>query len=252
MIVPSIDVRHARVVARGAVGVPPGGSTALTPSQLALRYVADGAEELHLVDLDGVESGDHVNLALLAGVARSCGAPARLAGGISSVALAREAIDAGFSGVLFSSAVFGDDDLLQRIASLGDRAIVEIEAREGWIAPRGGDPRLVEAARGRGALAAARAAVDRGVRHLYVIDLGTEGRVSGPALALLEQVRSSLGAHGRHVRIHTGGGIGSLDDVRAIARWGAATAVIGRALVEGRFTIAEAMAAAAEAGPDRS
>lgn len=217
----------------------------LTPSQLAARYVADGAEELHLVDLDGAERGDHANFDLLAVIARSCGVPARLAGGISSVALAREALEAGFAGVLFSSAVFGDDDLLREIASLGDRAIFEIEARDGWLAPRGGDPALVEAARGRGALAAARAAVDRGVRHLYVIDLGAEGRATGPALALLEQLRSSLGAHGRHVRIHTGGGIGSLDDVRSLARRGVASAAIGRALAEGRFTVAEAKAAAA-------
>jgi phosphoribosylformimino-5-aminoimidazole carboxamide ribotide isomerase len=244
VIVPSIDVRHARVVARGAV-------IDMTPSQLAQRFIADGAEELHLVDLDGAATGDHANLALLAAIARSCGVPARLAGGISSVALAKEALDAGFAGVLFSSAVFGDDDLLREVASLGDRAIVEIEARVPAAAteptsldPRGGDPALVEAARGRGALAAARAAVERGVRHLYVIDLGTDGRVAGPALALLEAVRSSLGTHGAHVRIHTGGGIGSLDDVRALAQWGAVSAVIGRALVEGRFTVAEAKAAA--------
>lgn len=217
----------------------------MTPSQLASRFVADGAEELHLVDLDGAERGDHANLALLAQIARTCGVPARLAGGISSVPFAREALDAGFAGVLFSSAVFADDDLLHEVAALGEGAIVEIEAKDGWLAPRGGAPHLVEAARGRGALAAARAAVERGVRHLYVIDLAVEGRLAGAATGLLERLRASLGAHAHHVRFHTGGGIGSLDDVRALARWGAASAVIGRALVEGRFTIEEAKAAAA-------
>ncbi|MEK7284432.1 MAG: HisA/HisF-related TIM barrel protein, partial [Chloroflexota bacterium] len=113
VIVPSIDVRGARVVARGAV-------VDMTPSQLAGSYAAQGAEELHLVDLDGAERGDHANLGLLAAIARSCGIPVRLAGGISSVDLALEAIEAGFAGVLFSSAVFGDDDLLRRIASLGE------------------------------------------------------------------------------------------------------------------------------------
>jgi len=252
VIVPSIDVRHARVVAHGAVGVPPGGSDAMTPSQLARRLVADGADELHLVDLDGAERGDHANLGLLAQIARTCGVPARLAGGISSIALAREALDAGFAGVLFSSAVFADDDLLRDIAALGDGAIVEIEARvpsggseAGWLAPRGGDPALVEAATGRGVLAAARAAVDRGVRDIYVIDVGSEGRLGGTPRELLERIRASLGAHAHHVRFHTGGGIGSLDDVRALARWGVASVVIGRAFVEGRFTIAEAKEAAA-------
>lgn len=239
VIVPAIDVRNARVVARGAV-------IDLTPSQLAIRYVADGAEELHLVDLDGAETGDHANLGMLASIARSCGAPARLAGGISSVDLAREALDAGLHGVLFSSAVFGDDDLLREIATLGDRAIVEIEAKEGWLAPRGGSAELVEVARGRGTLAAARAAAERGVTDLYVIDLGTEGRMTGPSLDLLEQIRSSLGKFARGVRFHTGGGIGSLNDIRALAAWGAASVTIGRALVEGRFTVAEAKLAATQ------
>ncbi|MGH2378851.1 MAG: HisA/HisF-related TIM barrel protein, partial [Candidatus Limnocylindria bacterium] len=97
---------------------------------------------------------------------------------------------------------------------------------------------------GRGVLAAARAAAERGVRDLYVIDLAGEGALAGPALDLLESVRSSLGPHARHMRFHTGGGVGSLDDVRALARWGAASAVVGRALAMSRFTMAEAQAAA--------
>jgi phosphoribosylformimino-5-aminoimidazole carboxamide ribotide isomerase len=237
VIVPSIDVRGARVVARGAV-------IDMTPSELARHFVASGARELHLVDLDSAERGDPENLALLAHIAHTCGVPARLAGGIASVAFAREALDAGFRGVLFSSAVFGNDDLLRDIAGLGERAVVELESKEGWLAPRGGAPHLAEAARGRGVLAAARAAIDRGVRDLYVIDLAAEGALAGPALELLEQIRSSLGQHARGVRFHTGGGVGSLEHVRALARWGATSAVVGRALAMSRFTLAEAQAAA--------
>jgi phosphoribosylformimino-5-aminoimidazole carboxamide ribotide isomerase len=237
VIIPSIDVRGARVVARGAV-------IDMTPSELARHFVASGARELHLVDLDSAERGDPENLPLLAHIARTSGVPARLAGGIASVAFAREALDAGFSGVLFSSAVFGNDDLLREIAKLGERAVVELESKDGWLAPRGGAPHLAEAARGRGVLAAARAAVDRGVRDLYVIDLATEGALAGPPLELLERLRSSLGKHARGVRFHTGGGVGSLEHVRALARWGTASAVIGRALAMSRFTMVEAQAAA--------
>src|SRR5439155_1592164 len=125
------------------------------------------------------------NLELLAGIARTAGVPCRLAGGISRVGEARRAIDRGFAGVLFSSAVFGDDELLREIAALGDRGIVEIEARAGFLAPRGGDPGLVAVAAGRGALAAARAAQLAGVRGLYLIDLTAEGRLAGPPLALV-------------------------------------------------------------------
>lgn len=247
MIVPSIDVRGARVAYRGAAVLRSQGPLPLqaTPSELAERYVEEGAAELHLVDRDNAERGDRANLGLLAAIARRSRVPCRLAGGISSLDLAREALDAGFSGVLFSSAVFGDDDLLPGIARLGRSAIVELEARERWLSPRGGDPDMVERATGRGVLAAARAAAVAGVRDLYVIDLSTEDRLAGPALALLEDVRASLGDLEPPMRFHTGGGIASLDDVRALARWGAASAVVGRALLERRFSVAEANAAAA-------
>jgi len=244
VIVPSIDVRFGHVAYRGA-------QIRFTPSELAERYIEDGAEELHLVDRDNAERGDPANLALLAAIARRSRARCRLAGGISSVAFAREALDAGFSGVLFSSAVLASDDVLKDVATLGRGAIVEIEARAPlgeteawWLAPRGGDPALVELATGRGALAAARAAVGAGITDLYVIDLGAEGALGGPALELLESIRSSLGGRATRVRFHTGGGISSADDIRALARWGAASAVVGRAFLEGRLTLAEAIAAA--------
>jgi phosphoribosylformimino-5-aminoimidazole carboxamide ribotide isomerase len=237
VIVPSIDVRFGHVAYRGV-------QIRFTPSELAERYVADGAEELHLVDRDMAERGDPANLALLAAIARRSRVPCHLAGGIASVAFAREVLDAGFAGVLFSSAVFGDDDLLAEVARIGRSAIVEIEARDGWLSPRGGPSELVEIARGRGARAAARRAVELGVTDLYVIDLGTEGALAGPALDLLEDLRGSLGELAGRVRFHTGGGVGSAEDVRRLARWGAASAVIGRALLDGTLTLAEARAAA--------
>jgi phosphoribosylformimino-5-aminoimidazole carboxamide ribotide isomerase len=204
------------------------------PVAKARDLVAEGAEELHLVDLDGAETGALVNIEFLAECARAAGVPCRLAGGISRVDDARQAIGRGFTGVLFSSAVFGDDDLLKEIATIGERAIVEIEARAGFLAPRGGAPDLVAVATGRGALASARAAEIAGVRALYLIDLTTEGRLAGPPLALVDAVR---GVVGPRIALHAGGGIRDLDDIRALASRGVASAVIGRALAEKRFTI---------------
>ncbi len=232
MIVPSVDVRGGRL----------GDGSEQPVADRARDLVAGGAEELHLVDLDGAESGLFLNLELLAEVARSAGVPCRLAGGVSRVEEARSAIDRGFAGVLFSSAVFGDDQLLRSVASLGDRALVEIEARAGFLAPRGGDARLVTVATGRGALAAARAAQHAGVRALYLIDLVAEGGLAGPPLALVDTVRAVVG---QRIALHAGGGVRDLDDIRALASRGVASVAIGRALAEKRFTIREAREAAA-------
>jgi phosphoribosylformimino-5-aminoimidazole carboxamide ribotide isomerase len=238
VIVPSVDVRGGRVAYRGGTGAD------LDPGDLALRYVRDGAEELHLVDLDGAERGEYGNADLLAGIARAAGVPCRLAGGISSLAKAEQATAAGFAGVLFSSAVFGDDVLLRRISRLGHLAIVEIEAKDGALAPRGGDAELVRRARGRDAADAAGIAALRGIRALYVIDLGTDRQFGGPPLVLMEQLRAKVGAD-LGIAFHTGGGVRDVADVRALARWGAASVVIGRAFLDGRFTLAEAKAACA-------
>ena len=232
MIVPSLDVRGSHV------SNDPGRSLIAR----ARALVAEGAEELHLVDLDRAETGTSENLELLAAVAHAAGVPCRLAGGISRVDDGRRAIDRGFAGVLFSSAVFGDDELLRDIAALGDTAIVEIEAKAGFLAPRGGEADLVAVATGRGALAAARAAQIAGVRALYLIDVTTEGLLAGPPLALVDAVRAVVG---RGVALHAGGGVRDLDDIRALALRGVASVVIGRALAENRFTIRAARQASA-------
>ena len=235
VIVPSVDVRSGRVAYRGGVGAD------IDPRALAARYVAAGAEELHLVDLDGAERGEFGNFALLSEIAKASSVRCRLAGGIASVEQAEAARAAGFDGVLFSSAVFGDETTLRRCVR-SERAIIEIEVRDGKLAPRGGPAELLLLARGMDAQLAAETAALRGVRALYVIDLSTDGRLGGPPLVLLEQLRRATGGD---VSFHTGGGVRDLNDIRALAEWGAASVVVGRAFLEGAFSVAEAKAACA-------
>jgi phosphoribosylformimino-5-aminoimidazole carboxamide ribotide isomerase len=235
VIVPSVDVRGGRVAYRRGVGAD------LDPTELAERYVREGAEELHLVDLDAAERGEFSNFAQLADIARASGVRCRLAGGIGSIERAHSARAAGFTGVLFSSAIFGDELLVSRCAR-EPGAIVEIEARDGKLAPRGGPSDLVFFAAGKDAVTAAKTAVGRGVRDLYVIDVGGDGSLGGPPFGLLEQLRQATGTA---MRFHTGGGVRDVDDIRALAKWGATSVVVGRAFLAGRLTLAEAIAACA-------
>ena len=239
VIVPSVDVRGGLVAFRS------GTAGDVDARDLAARFVAQGADELHLVDLDGAERGEYLNFPILAAIARKSGVPCRLAGGLASLDRSRAALEAGFAGVLFSSAVFGDGELLRSIATLGDRAIVEIESRDGRLAPRGGAADLVRRATGLDSVAAALAAADAGIRSLYVIDLSGEDASRGPAIALLTSIRDALVTRAPAIALHTGGGIRDLADLTALARFGAASAVVGRALAARTFTIAEAKVAAA-------
>ena len=236
VIVPSVDVKGGRVTYRSGAG------TGIDPRDLAARYISEGADELHLVDLDAAEGTVPNSFANLAEIARSSRVPCRLAGGVATLDKARAARSAGFSGVLFSSAVFGDEELLRKCAR-EPGAIVEIEVRDGKLAPRGGPSELVFYAAGKDAVAAAATASQRGVRDLYVIDLSSESAAAGgPPFALLQTLRA---ATGDGVRFHTGGGVRDANDVRALAAWGVASVVIGRAFLQGRLTVAEAKAACA-------
>jgi phosphoribosylformimino-5-aminoimidazole carboxamide ribotide isomerase len=237
VIVPSVDVRAGRVAFQSETAAD------VDPRALAASFVAGGADELHLVDLDGAERGDYANFTLLAAIARESAIPCRLAGGLASIDRARAALDAGFAGVLFSSAVFGDGALFPAIGRLSDGAIVEIESRDGLLAPRGGGADLVLRATGRDSVAAAVAAVDAGIRSLYVIELGA-GSDRGPAVGLLRAIRKALGSRAAGIALHTGGGVRDLADVTALAQEGVTSVVLGRALAAQRFTIAEARAAA--------
>ena len=124
VIVPSVDVRDGHVAYRGGAGAD------IDPRALAARYVEQGADELHLVDLDGAERGEFVNFALLSDIARSSTVPCRLAGGLADLQQANAARTAGFRGVLFSSAVFGDNDLLRRCAQSYSDDTRRAEARQ--------------------------------------------------------------------------------------------------------------------------
>ena len=239
VIVPSIDVRGGQVAFRS------GAQLEVEPRELAAAFVADGADELHLVDLDGAERGEYTNLSLLTEIARASGIPCRLAGGLASVDRASAALEAGFAGILFSSAVFASASLLADVATFADRAIVEIESKQGGLAPRGGGEELVARAMGRDSVEAAVAAADAGIRALYVIDLTVERGFGGPPLALLGQIRETLAARGTTVALHTGGGVRDLEDVAALAHFGVASVVVGRALAARRFTLAQAKATAA-------
>lgn len=231
MIVPSVDVSGGR--ARDGAAA----------SAAARRWVEQGARELHLVDLDAVPDGVARNETVLAAAAREAGVACRLAGGVSDLARAEAALAAGFSGVVFGSAVFGDHALLRRIASLGPCATVAIEAREARLAPRGGVPELAARASGSAVASAVRAAVEAGVGALYLVDITADGALAGPPLALIGHVRAVLADVAANVPVHAGGGVRDVADLTALARAGAASAVVGRALAEGRFTLAEAVAA---------
>jgi len=240
---PAIDIRHGRVVR-----LSQGEATRQTvygddPVAVAERFADQGAEWIHVVDLDrafGV--GD--NLAVVRRIVAQTGWRLRiqLGGGLRTVDLVRRGLDHGVTRVVIGTAAAIEPAVVPAaVEAVGaDRVVVGIDVRDGHVAIRGWtetsdlDP---------GTLAAR--VVAAGVGTVVYTDVGRDGMLTGPDLDGARRLQAVGTA------VIASGGVASLDDIRAVRAAGLAGAIVGRALYEGRFELPEALEAAAGAPPVR-
>jgi phosphoribosylformimino-5-aminoimidazole carboxamide ribotide isomerase len=202
------------------------------PLEAARSWVGAGARFLHVVDLDGARAGEPRALEHLRGIA-ALGVPVQYGGGLRTVDAVREALGAGAQRAIVGTAAFRDIDFLDDIVTeFGAHIVVSVDVRDGMIATSGWTQTTeLPAEDGIRRLTA------RGVRSFVYTDVSRDGRLSGPDLAGVERVGDAV--RGRFLY---SGGIGSLDDLRALARLrrvNLAGVVAGKALYEKKFTLAE-------------
>ena len=242
-LLPAVDVAAGQAVrlVRGAAGT----ETAYgDPRHAALAWQRQGAQWIHLVDLDAA-FGRGGNRELLAEVVRAVDVAVELSGGIRDDASLAAALDTGAARVNLGTAALEAPDWVRSvIARLGERVAVGLDVRRAGESYR-------FAARGwtrdGGDLFEMLARLDAEGCHRYVVtDVHRDGTLTGPNLDLL---RSVCAATDRPVV--ASGGVSSLDDLRALAglaRLGVEGAVVGKALYAGAFTLPEALAAVSGAG----
>jgi len=204
------------------------------PLQAARRWVSEGARALHVVDLDGARDGRPVNLGQLARITAELEVPVQVGGGLRTIESVREAIAAGAWRVVLGTAAYRDVDFLdEALAELGDRVVVSVDARGGRLAAAGWREQTeLEVGPVIERLAA------RGVRRFVYSSIERDGMLSGPDL---DGVRAAAAAvRGSFVY---SGGIASLEDLRALAALRLVNlggVIVGKALYERRFSLAEA------------
>ncbi len=207
------------------------------PVDAARDWVAAGALQLHVVDLDGARHGEPRSIEHLARIAETTGVPVQYGGGLRSIDAVRAAMDAGAARVILGTAAFRDVDLLDAaLQQYGSRVMVSVDVRGGNVSTAGWTE--------TSALPAPDAIValqDRGVRSFVYTDADRDGMLDGPDL---DDVRRIAGVvRGRWIY---SGGIGTTGHLRALAELrlvNLAGAISGKALYEGAFTIPEGMAA---------
>ena len=237
ILYPAIDILDGR-----AVRLVEGDFDAQTvyhddPLEAARSWVEAGARFLHVVDLDGAKTGEPQSIEHLRRIVRETGVPVQYGGGLRTLPAVREALRAGAERAIVGTAAFRDVDFLDDILeAFGSRIVVSVDVRGGRISTSGWTQTTQMPAAD-----AMRRLSDRGVRSFVYTNVDKDGRLEG---ADLDEVRAV--AEVVHGRFLYSGGIGSLDDLRglhALRQVNLAGVVVGKALYEQRFTIAEGQAA---------
>ena len=229
-VVPAVDMQDGEVV-QLVGGERDTGKAYGDPVAAAERWVDAGAETLHLVDLDGAFEGDRANADALEAVVEAIDVDVQFGGGIRTAHDACRLLETGVDRVILGTAAVENPAIVDAVTGeFPDGVVVSLDASDGevvvqgWTEGTGLDP-AEAAARYEAAGAAA----------VLFTDVDVEGRMDGVRRETVERVVDAV-----DVPVVASGGVASLEDLRALRETGAAAAVVGTALYEGAFTLAEA------------
>lgn len=208
-----------------------------SPLEAARAWVEAGARFLHIVDLDGAKGGTPQNLHHIEEIAAELEVPVQCGGGLRSLGAVRDALRAGAERVILGTAAFTDIDFLDDVmGSYRERVIVSIDTRGGMISTSGWQETTQQPAD-----AVIERLQNRGVRSFVYTNVDKDGLQEGPDLEEVRRIASAV--RGRFIY---SGGIGSLEHLRGLAglrQVNMGGVIVGKALYEGNFTIAEGQAA---------
>jgi phosphoribosylformimino-5-aminoimidazole carboxamide ribotide isomerase len=240
IVYPAIDIRGGRCVRLVEGDFARETAFDADPSDAARRWADAGAEWLHVVDLDGSVAGKPTNLDAIEAIRKAVSLPIELGGGLRSAEHFDTIFDLGITRGILGTAVLKNPELaIELLPKWGDRLAVGLDARDGRLAATGWmeqtDSRVEDVA------TAMRAA---GIQHFVFTDIRRDGTLTGPNLPALTALVELIGGG-----VIASGGVGSIDDIPAIAATGASGVIIGRAIYDGRVDLAEAIALAKRPEP---
>ncbi len=236
ILYPAIDIRDGHAVRLVQGDYERETAFDADPLDAALRWVEQGAQALHVVDLDGARAGAPVNIEHVGRICDRAGVPVQVGGGLREAGDVAAVLDAGAARAILGTAALSDPALVESLAAdHGEAIVVSADARGGRVAVEGWQ-RAAE-------LTSAELIADlagRGVRTFVFTPVEVDGTLEGPQIDELRPVAEAASAAGADV-IYSGG-IGTLDHLRALAAAALPSVtgvIVGRALYDGRFTVAE-------------
>lgn len=236
IVLPAIDILDGK-----AVRLLQGRLDAVTvynddPVDQARKWVDEGAEWLHVVDLDGAVTGEPRNIDIVHAIVEAVDIPVEVGGGIRSMETLRALYDAGVTRTVLGTTLVTKPELVAEACREFDGIVAGIDALDGKVAVEGWREGTE-----RGVLELVRELELLGIRRLAYTDISRDGMQTGANYGAYRALASQV-----DIPIIASGGVSTLDDIRDLASIGAEVegVIVGRALYEGAFTIARANAAA--------
>ena len=238
LIIPAIDLKGGRCVRLLRGDLKAETVYGDDPVAMGRRWMDDGAEYLHVVDLDGAVAGEPVNGAAIAALCRTLSIPIEVGGGVRTVARAEALLASGVDRVIFGTVALTHPQIVAAACRrFPGRIAVGIDARDGRVAVQG----WTETSATTAVDLARRAAADGACRIIYT-DISRDGTEEGVNVAATEAIAAQV-----DIPVTASGGVGSLADIEALAatRFQNLDAVIvGKALYSGAVRLGDALWAA--------
>lgn len=208
------------------------------PGSTARAWQEQGAEFIHVVDLDGAFAGQPRNRRSIAQIVQSVTVPVQVGGGIRDLATIEDLLGLGVNRVILGSAAILRPKLVaEAVEKYGQRILVGIDAKDGLVAIQGWGETVEKTA-----LELALEVKEWGIATIVFTDIRRDGKLIGPNLAATGELAKASG-----LQVIASGGVSSLDDIRALKELedsGVVGAIMGKALYSGAVRLPEALAIA--------
>ncbi len=238
-VIPAIDLRGGRCVRLEQGDYARETVFDNDPVEVGRRWVAAGAQRIHVVDLDGARDGVRTNAAVVEALVQAVQVPVQLGGGVRDARTAAETLALGVDRVIFGTAALeAPDEVARAVAEQGaERVIVSVDARDGLVASRGWTQ-----GSGMTALGLMEDMVRLGVARFVYTDISRDGTLGHPNFDAIEKVVRAV-----RYPILAAGGVAGTDDLLNLARLGVEGAVAGLAIYTGAIDLEDAIKAVATA-----